>query len=379
MAGPLRIAILGTRGIPARYGGFETFAEQLGVRLAARGHHVTVYGRAGFVDPSLNGRDYRGVRLVVLPAPRSKHLETVVHSLASAWHARRERFDFVLVCNSANFACLPVLRAGGAGTALAIDGIESERRKWGLAARSFYRLAGVLGPRLADVTIADCRVIEEIYRRRGVRRIEMIAYGAEPPAHTGLEELARLGVEPGRYLLYVSRLEPENNADVVIRAYRAAAPDLDLVVVGDAPYADAYKARLRELAAGEPRIRFAGYVFGRGYDELRNHAACYVQATEVGGTHPALLEAMAAGLPIFANDIPEHREVLGDAGWYYAKNDAAHLAALLREVLGAGGSGIRAARAEAARQRVRALYDWEKVADSYEDLARRVAVRRRLG
>jgi glycosyltransferase involved in cell wall biosynthesis len=376
---PLRIAILGTRGIPAAYGGFETFAEQLAVRLARRGHDVTVYGRSTSVDPALDGGRYRGVRVAVLPAPRSKHLETVVHTLRCAWRARRERLDFALVCNSANFACLPLLRFGGSGTALAIDGIESDRRKWGFLGRSFYRLAGWLGPRLADVIVADCRVIEAIYRARGARRVAMIAYGAEPPASSGTGTLEALGVAPRGYVLYVSRLEPENNADVVIRGFRASGVPLDLVVVGDAPYADAYKRRLRELAAGDPRVRFAGYVFGPGYDELRSHAAGYVQATEVGGTHPALLEAMAAGLPIVANDIPEHHEVLGEAGWYYRKNSPEDLAARLRELFGAGGDALRAAQGEAARQRAVALYDWEAVTSAYEDLARRVAVRPRLG
>lgn len=292
---PLRIALLGTRGIPASYGGFETFAEHIAVRLAARGHAVTVYGRAGNVDPALDGTLYRGVRLVVLPAPRRKHLETVVHTLASARHARRTGFDVALVCNSANFLALPLLRVAGIKTALAVDGIESERRKWGLLGRNFYRLAALLGPRFSDVVIADCAVIEQHLRARGVANVVMIAYGATPPASAATAELERVGVAPGSYVLYVSRLEPENNADVVLRGFLAAGVPYDLVVVGDAPYADEYKARLRAIAAGSDRIRFAGGVYGRGYDELRAHAACYVQATDVGGTHPALLEAMSAG------------------------------------------------------------------------------------
>src|SRR5581483_2748705 len=271
----------------------------------------------------------------------------------------------------ANFLSLPLLRASGARVALAIDGIESARRKWGVAGRSFYRVAERVGPRLADATVADCEVIRRVYEARGAPRVEKIAYGAEPPRATGTDALDRLGVRDRGYVLYVSRLEPENNADVVIAAYRAAAPPLDLVVVGDAPYADRYKARLRELAAGEPRIRFAGYVFGAGYDELRAHAAVYVQATDVGGTHPALLEAMAAGLPIVANDIPEHREVLGDAGWYYEENSVADLAARLREIAGPSAS-LCDERARAARERVQRLYDWEKVTDAWEGLARRL-------
>lgn len=373
---PLRLAILGTRGIPANYGGFETFAEQLATRLAARGHDVTVYCRAGNVDPRLDGTTYRGVHLVVLPAPRSKHLETVVHTWRSAWHARRAGYDFALVCNSANFLSLPVLRAAGIRTALAIDGIESERRKWGVLGRNVYRVAGVLGPRWTDVVIADCAVIERWLRARGVRNVEMIAYGATAPQVESSEALAHIGVIAEAYVLYVSRLEPENNADVVIRGFVASDVPYPLVVVGDAPYADAYKAHLRALAAGSERVIFAGAIYGRGYDELRAHAACYVQATDVGGTHPALLEAMAAGRAIVANDIPEHREVLGDAGWYYAKNDPHDLARRLREVmLGPDAAAARAARADAARRRVAEHYDWEQVTSAYERLARGLVVR----
>ena len=367
---PLRLAILGTRGIPANYGGFETFAEQLATRLAARGHDVTVYCRAGNVDPALDGATWRGVRLVVLPAPRSKHLETVVHTWRSAWHARAQGFSFALVCNSANFLSLPVLRAAGIRTALAIDGIESERRKWGFLGRNVYRLAGVLGPRWTDVVIADCAVIEGWLRARGVANVEMIAYGATAPDVATTDALARLGVAPDGYVLYVSRLEPENNADVVIRGFVESGVSCPLVVVGDAPYADAYKAKLREIAAGSDRVVFAGAIYGRGYDELRANASCYVQATDVGGTHPALLEAMAAGRAVIANDIPEHREVLGEAGWYYAKNDAADLARRLREVMAAPGAAeARAAHAAAARRRVAERYDWEDVTSAYERLA----------
>ena len=376
-ARPLRLAILGTRGIPANYGGFETFAEQLATRLAARGHDVTVYCRAGNVDPALDGTTWRGVRLVVLPAPRSKHLETVVHTWRSARHARTQGFEFALVCNSANFLSLPVLRAAGIRTALAIDGIESERRKWGVLGRNVYRLAGVLGPRWTDVVIADCAVIEGWLRARGVANVEMIAYGATAPDVATTDALARLGVAPDGYVLYVSRLEPENNADVVIRGFVESGVSCPLVVVGDAPYADAYKAKLREIAAGSDRVVFAGAIYGRGYDELRANAACYVQATDVGGTHPALLEAMAAGRAVIANDIPEHREVLGDAGWYYAKNDAADLARRLREVMAAPGAAeARAAHAAAARRRVAERYDWEDVTSAYERVARGLVARR---
>lgn len=375
----MRLAILGTRGIPANYGGFETFAEKLATRLAARGHEVTVYGRRGQIAPELDGEVWRGVRIQLLAAPASKHLETVVHTWRSA-RTVSGRFDAALVCNGANFASLPLLRAAGLPAAVAVDGIESARRKWGLAGRAFHHAAQLLVPRLADVIVADCEVIEEFYRRRGAQRVVRIAYGAEEPAARGTAALERLGVRPGGYVLYVSRLEPENNADVVIRGYRAAGISQPLVIVGDAPYADAYKERLQALAAGEEKIRFAGYVFGEGYDELRHHAAAWVQATEVGGTHPALLEAMAARLPIAANDIPEHREVLAETGSYYRWNDPASLAERLRELVHDGGrTRVAMDLAEAAHERVRTLYDWEHITDQYEALFRRLAKEGRAG
>jgi glycosyltransferase involved in cell wall biosynthesis len=239
-------------------------------------------------------------------------------------------------------------------------------------------VAQSLVPRLADVIVADCEVIEDFYRRRGAHRVVRIAYGAEPPADHGTEALEALGLPPRSYVLYVSRFEPENNADVVIRGYQASGIDKDLVMVGDAPYADAYKQRLHELASDHPRIHFPGYVFGAGYDQLRHHAAAWVQATEVGGTHPALLEAMAAGLPIAANDIPEHREVLGDAGRYYAWNDPDSLAACLRDLTAsATNKNLAYSLGEAARHRVEELYSWDVIVEAYERLFERLRDRPR--
>ena len=368
----MRIAILGTRGVPANYGGFETFAEELSTRLAQRGHAVTVFGRASHIPAELNGKLWRGVRIEILPAPERKHLETVVHTLRSATRVRG-RFDAALVCNGANFLSLPVLRALGLPSAVAVDGVESARRKWGIAGRAFHGVAQSLVPRLADVIVADCEVIEDFYRRRGARRVVRIAYGAEPPADQGTDVLDSMGLGARDYVLYVSRFEPENNADVVIRGYQASGIDKDLVMVGDAPYADAYKAELRRLASGNPRIHFPGYVFGPGYDQLRSHAAAWVQATEVGGTHPALLEAMAAGLPIAANDIPEHREVLGDAGLYYAWNDPDSLGNCLQSLLPSSAEQESVSSfGDAARRRVQQLYSWEGIVDAYEALFARL-------
>ena len=360
----MRIAILGTRGVPAAYGGFETFAEELGARLVERGHSVTVYGRRHLIPSGL--REHRGMRLRVLPTIHHKYLDTVAHTALSVIDVLPRRFDVVLICNNANAPFALVPRLTGAKVVLNVDGLEWERGKWGAAGRLYYQVCAWLSPKLPITLVSDARVVADWYRERYGKRTEFISYGSDarvvPPGDT----LARLGLEVGRYLLYVSRLEPENNAHIVMDGYIASGIDLPLVVVGDAPYATDYKHSLEERAAAHPGIRMTGYVFGEGYSDLQSNAALYIQASEVGGTHPALLEAMGRGACIVANDVPEHREVLGDAGRYYARNDAADLAAVLRGLV--DDPAGRAELGAAAGARAQAAFSWDHATDEYERL-----------
>jgi glycosyltransferase involved in cell wall biosynthesis len=355
---PLRIAILGTRGVPANYGGFETFAEQLGARLAARGHQVTVYGRSAYVRRDVTS--YRGMRIVRLPAPRSKHLETVVHTLFSAFHALVRRWDVVYVCNSANAPAATLLWLARKRVVLNVDGLEWQRKKWGAAGRTYYRACARVAAWLPVHVVTDARVIQRYYQETYGRQTDYIAYGTDldPVADDGT--LGRLGLEPGRYVLYVSRLEPENNAHVVIEAYRSVRSDVPLAIVGDAPYASDYIASLKRT--DDPRVRFLGAIYGHGYQVLRSHAAAYVQATEVGGTHPALVEAMGFGNAIVANDVPEHRETLGDAGLYYGGSE--QLATALQAVL--DDPVLAEDLRRRAHQRARERYGWDAITDAYE-------------
>lgn len=360
----LDLAIAGTRGVPACYSGFETFAEELGARLAARGHRVTVYGRTAYVGRAR--RLHRGIEVVPLPALAGKHLETPSHTLLSALAALRARHDAVLLCNGANAFAAPLFRAGGARVAINVDGLDRLRRKWGLVGRLWHGLGERLALRLADQPVVDAECLAAYYRERHAAELPVIAYGGDRVRAPGAgdEVLARLGLERGGYVLLVGRLEPENNALLVARAYRRVGGARPLVVVGDAPYAAAYKAAVR--AAADPRVRFAGWVFGDAYLALQEHAACYVAAGEVGGTHPALVEAMTAGAAVVANDVPEHREALGDAALYYAPGDEAGLAAALDRAL--GEPALRAELRRRARARAAARYRWEDVARRYERL-----------
>lgn len=358
----MRIAILGTRGIPASYGGFETFAEHLSTRLAARGHEVTVYGRAHYVSP--RQLEYLGVRLKVLPTIRHKYFDTVVHTFLSSIHAVFRRFDVVLICNAANAPFIPILRLTGTPVVINVDGLEHKRKKWGWLGSRYYLIAERLSTMLPNVTVTDARVIQDYYLARYDAASTMIAYGAEVERRPDRQAVRKWRVEPNRYVLYVSRLEPENNAHLVIEAFKKVRTAYRLLIVGDAPYAREYVDDLKARARGDRRISFTGFVFGQDYRALQQNAYCYVHATEVGGTHPALLEAMGYGNCVLTLSTPENVEVVGDAGIPYA--DEQDLTEKLQRVL-RDGSLVQSCRTR-AQQRVLKFYDWERVVDEYEQL-----------
>jgi glycosyltransferase involved in cell wall biosynthesis len=362
----MRIAILGTRGIPANYGGFETFAEHLSTRLAARGHDVTVYCRAHYVSP--RELEFQGVKLKVLPTIRHKYFDTVVHTFLSALHAAPGRYDAALICNAANAPFASILRLAGTPVALNVDGLEHKRKKWNSIARRYYLIAERLATILPTETVTDARVIQEYYLARYRAESTMIAYGAEVERRPD-PMVRRWRVEPNRYVLYVSRLEPENNAHLVIEAFKRVRTAHKLLIVGDAPYAREYINDLKARARRDRRIVFTGFVFGRDYRALQQNAYCYIHATEVGGTHPALLEAMGFGNCVLTLAAPENIEAIGDAGIAYADED--DLTEKLQKVL-RDGSLVHSYR-NRAQARVLEYYDWDYVVDQYERLFARMA------
>ena len=363
----MRIAILGTRGIPASYGGFETFAEHLARRLVLRGHDVTVYCRAHYVSP--RQLKYHGVKLKVLPTIRHKYFDTVIHTFLSAIHAVSKRFDAALICNCANAPFAPILRLTGTPVAINVDGLEHKRKKWGSLGRRYYRFAEYLSTLLPNEIITDAQVIQDYYLAHHNAPSTMIAYGSEVERRPDRETVRKWRVEPNRYVLYVSRLEPENNAHLVIEAFKKVRTAYRLLVVGDAPYAEQYISSLKARARGDKRIVFTGFVFGQDYRALQQNAYCYVHATEVGGTHPALLEAMGYGNCVLTLATPENIEVVGDAGVPYI--DEFDLTEKLQRVL-RDGSLVHAYR-HRAQQRVQTHYDWDRVVDQYEQLFQRMS------
>jgi glycosyltransferase involved in cell wall biosynthesis len=362
---PLAIAILGTRGVPPRYGGFETFAAELGSRLVSRGHRVTVYCRGGAED----GPVWRGIERVVLPALGHKYLETVSHTLLSAVHALGRRYDAVLLCNAANAFTLPLLLAGRMPVAINVDGIERKRRKWNALGRAVYVAGEAFSAFFASRVVADAEVIARYYREHYALDPVMIPYGAEFPEEEESDILARLGLPRRGYLLYVSRFEPENNPLEVVEAYErfassTAGPPPPLVMLGQGLYAPELVARLHEH--GSERVLFPGALYGPDYRTLQRNALLYLQATEVGGTHPALIEAMASGGCVLAHDTPENREVGGDAVGFFRLRPEETLSGMLSECV--SGDAKRESMRQRARQRAAERFGWETVTDAYERL-----------
>jgi glycosyltransferase involved in cell wall biosynthesis len=357
----VRLAILGTRGIPARYGGFETLAEELSARLAARGHDVTVYTRSRYAEPGLES--HRGARIRVLPTIPAKYFDTVAHGFIAGFDAALERYDAVLVCNAINAASAFLPRLGGrTRVVLNVDGLERNRRKWSAAGKLAYRISERLSTIVPDAVVTDARVIEAFYRQRYGCASVFIPYGGDLPEPAGKEMLERLGLTAERYALYVSRLEPENNADAVVRAYRDVPGDVPLVIVGDAPYARAFIARLRREA--DRRVLFPGGIYGEGYRQLLARAAVYIQATEVGGTHPALVEALGFGRVVCYNASPENEEVAEGAALPFDVRRPETLTALLAAIL--DDPAAYSVWKDSAKARVRDRYLWDDVAARYE-------------
>ncbi len=352
----MRIALVGTRGIPANYGGFETFAEELSTRLVARGHEVVVYCRARHSEPT-----YRGVRLQYLPTIRHKYFDTIAHTFVSSVHLVQHPVDAALYCNGANaiFTLLP--RAAGMPVALNVDGIERKRKKWNRLAKAWYLMSEYLSTFCPDVVITDAVAIQDYYRERYRKDSRFIPYGAEVGKVETSETLDALGLERGRYFLYVSRMEPENHPLEVRQAFESVETEMKLALIGDAPYAEDYIRQVRDT--NDPRIVIPGAIYGQGYRELGSHCFAYIHATEVGGTHPALIEAMGRGALVLYRNTPENAEVAGEGGIPF-EDDLAEKMKIALAMPEAERGSLRRRAVEIVRER----YSWDAVTSAYEAL-----------
>ncbi len=364
-----RVSFLGSRGVPARYAGFETVVDQLGRRLVERAYPVTVYNRTAYYRPDERPKQYLGMRVVYLPTIMHKAFETIVHSTLAMLHCILHPGDIVYLCGVGNALLAVPLRLAGRKVIINVDGIDFKRSKWRGFAKMWLQWSERWAVRHTDCVIADNIAPVNHYKTHYGHTPEHIAYGTSelPPGDPQTEHavLEQWGLQPGRYILFVSRLSPENRVDDLIEAYRKADLDIPLVVVGPHGYETAYHKRLLEL--GGPNVVFTGGAYHEQYRALSRHCLFFVLPAAIEATRLVLLDQMGYGNAILFRESLATREVIGDAGEPFdGPGETDNLAEKLREL--ANNPARIAALREKALARARSEFSWEKITDRYEAL-----------
>lgn len=360
-----QIRILGTRGIPAAHGGFETFAERLALYLAPRGWDVTVYCQEAGRGP-IHEDLWHGVRRIAVPVTGSGPAATMLFDWKATWHAAfRPGLCLTLGYNTAAFCLL--LRLRHRTNVINMDGLEWQRAKWGVLARNWLWLNERAGLWVGDHLIADHpEIARHLQQSVNASKVTMLPYGAARIDGASLEPLTGLGLEPGRFLTLIARPEPENSVLEIVRAFSARPRACVLAVLGQYSQTDAYQRRV--LAAAGPEVRFLGAIYdARAVGALRFFSKVYVHGHQVGGTNPSLVEALGAGNAVIAHDNRFNRWVAADAARYFQNETQA--AALFDDLL-VDEPSLEAMRAH-ARIRHDASFTWDAILRGYEDLLTR--------
>ena len=369
----MRIAILGTRGIPSGYSGYEAFAEELGSRLVERGHDVLLYCRRAYFEE--RPPTYRGIQLVYLPSWERKELSTLSHTFLSMFDVMRRRVDVLLICNVANGPFCLISKVFRKPSAVNVDGLEWLRPKWGAGGKRYFRFAANAAVRLCDVLVTDADAMRDFYLEEFGADSVAIAYGANVETSAEPHVVREYGLEPNNYFLIASRLVPDNNADLIVQAFNQLKTDKILAIAGGAPFQSKFIENMRRIAG--PQVRFLGHIDDQGHiKELHCNAYAYIHGHQYGGTNPALLKALGYGNCILALDTPFNQEVLdgqsdGEARYgVLFKKDVADLTAKLQHLL--EHPEVQGELTRRAPDRIRERYTWQHITDQYEQLFQRM-------
>jgi len=355
-----RVAFIGGRGVGSKYSGIETFYEQAGERLANKGCDITVYCRKHFTPPV---KTYKGMRVVRLGCIRSTHLETFTHTLFSTVHALASGCDIVhyQCLGPSLFAVLP--RLFGKKSIVTVQGLDWQRKKWGWMASRVLRLGERASANFPSKTVVVSRVLQNYYETTHDCRAIFIPNGTglRYPAHSHI--LRRWNLQPDGYVLYMGRLSPEKNCEMLIDAYNRVTTSIPLVFAGGSR-GDEYFRRLRAKASDS--VLLVGWVGGTELDALLSNATLFVLPSDLEGLSLALLDAMAAGRCVLASDIPENREALGGAGFTFQAGNSMDLTRMLTTLLRDHNARLRAG--SLGRQRARDHYMWDDVVEQLHQL-----------
>ncbi|KQU45082.1 glycosyl transferase [Rhodococcus sp. Leaf278] len=353
------VAIIGTRGYPSYYGGFETLIRRLGPYLVEAGWDVTVYGRPGAVktdDPLLDPQ----VTSVMTKGLETKSLSTLSYGMTSSLSAARRKPDVALIMNVANGYWLPLLRSRGIPTVVNVDGIEWERAKWGTNAKRVFRGGARLTAKYASELVCDSHEIRRRWQRDFGRDGVFIPYGGDAPDRLPVVE----GLKSREYVLIVARFVPENTVPEFLQAARELSEKWDVVIVGSSGYGGELDVAARKLAEQSPRVQWLGHVSNdQKLFSLWQHAGAYFHGHSVGGTNPALVQAMACGAPTIARDTVYNREVLGGAGIFCEPTSTS----ISHGVLGLmANPDLRDQISQKAIERARSEYSWDDICARYD-------------
>jgi len=360
----LRVSFIGGRGVISKYSGIEAYYEEVGKRLVEMGHDVTIYCRTYFTPPR---SEHHGMRLLRLPTVRSKHLETVIYTLLSTAHAMTQRYDVVHyhALGPALFSLLP--RLVGTRTAVTVQGLDWQRKKWGLLASTVLRAGERASVRFPTGTMVVSQALQQRYREAHGVEAFYVPNGGVLREWREPRQILEWGLEPGNYVLFLGRFSPEKGCHLLVEAFeriQAAQPhnDTKLVMAGASSYCDDYTRSLRAHASD--RIRMLDWVSGETLDELLTNAMIFVLPSDLEGLSLALLDAMGAGLCVLTSDVPENREVVDGAGYTFQRGSAPDLAERLRFLM--ANPAVREAAGKAARTRIEEQYQWQKIAADIE-------------
>jgi glycosyltransferase involved in cell wall biosynthesis len=355
----LRVAFIGGRGVISKYSGVESYYEEVGKRLAQKGHEVTVYCRNYFTPPL---PQHNSMRLVRLPTIRSKHLETLVHTMLSTAHAMTQKYDVVHyhALGPALFSSLP--RLAGARTAVTVQGLDWQRKKWGRVASAVLRLGERASVRLPNATMVVSQALQRRYRETHAVEAFYVPNGGVLRERREPRKILEWEIEPQNYILFLGRFSPEKCCHLLVEAFEQLDTGVKLVMAGASSYCDDYSRKLR-THAGE-RIRMLDWVSGDTLDELLTNAMIFVLPSDMEGLSLALLDAMGAGLCVVTSDIPENREVVDGAGFTFQHGNSADLAERLRFLI--ANPAVRETAGRAAKNRIRENYQWHTIAADIE-------------
>jgi len=361
--------MIGQRGVPATYGGVEHHVEQLGWRLATRGHDVTVFCRTNYVRGSQS--EYRGMRLRRFPTVNSKCFDAIAHSALCTLATFPDRYDIVHYHALGPGALAPIPKyLSRARVVHTIHGLDHQRAKWGRGAKGFLRCAAWISGHVPDATVVVSHALAEHYRERYGRWALYIPNGVNEPSYQAPDKITvRWGLTKGSYLLFVGRLVPEKAPDLLIRAFRRIQGNLRLVVVGGSCFTDKYTTSVHDQAAADSRVLLLGYVYGQLLAELYSNTAAFVLPSTLEGLPLTLLEAASHGISIVASDLPPHVEVLGDDGpghRLFPAGDEDGLISVLEHIL--KDRAVEQTGATALRQEVLHRYRWDDTAAATERL-----------